>query len=81
MMERILVNIIDVVNEFDGSSDKIFIYQEKDIQITSKGFKSLVNSKWVYYNLAKQEVCATDTGFERNAVAPRVQYRCKSFWS
>lgn len=78
-MERVLVNIVDVVNEVDGSRDKIFIYQEKDIQITPKGFKSLVNTKWVYFNLAQQEVSATESGFERNAIAPFIQYRCMSF--
>lgn len=78
-MERVLVNIVDVVNEVDGSRDKIFIYQEKDIQITPKGFKSLVNTKWVYFNLAQQEVSATDNGFERNVISPFIQYRCMSF--
>lgn len=78
-MERVLVNIVDVINEADGSCDKIFIYQEKDIQVSEKGLKSLVNTNWLYYNMAHQEVSETDTGFQCQNITPAIQYRCLGF--
>jgi hypothetical protein len=78
-MEKILINILDVINELDGSRDQIFVYQIKEIQVTASGFKSLVDTNLVYYNMAKQEVFSTGLGFQHNAATTHVQYRCKAY--
>ena len=78
-MEKILINLLDVINELDGSRDQIFIYQVKEVQVTASGFKSLVDTQLVYYNLAKQEVFPTGLGFQQDATTPYIHYRCKAY--
>lgn len=78
-MEKILINVLDVINELDGSQDQIFVYQVKEIKITSSGFKSLVDTQLLYYNLAKQEVFSTGSGFQQDTTSPYIQYRCKAY--
>lgn len=78
-MEKILINVLDVINELDGSRDQIFVYQVKEIKITSSGFKSLVDTQLLYYNLAKQEVFPTGSGFQHDATSSYIQYRCKAY--
>jgi hypothetical protein len=79
-MDNYLVNIIDVINEIDGSKDQIFIYQERELKVSSAGFKSMVNAEMTYFNLARQPVVPSNAGFQKAVAGPVVHYRIRSMY-
>lgn len=79
-MNNYLINIIDVINEYDGSKDQIFIYQERELKVTSDGFKSIVNTEMSYFNLAKQPVVPSKRGFQKAVIGPVINYRLKALY-
>jgi hypothetical protein len=78
-MNRILMNVIDVINNSDGSKDKIFMYQDQELRITTKGFKSLVNTEITYFNLKAERVSPFLQGFRKLAIGNTTHYSTKMF--
>ncbi len=72
------MNIIDVINNSDGSQDQIFMYQEKEVRISTKGFKSLVNTEITYFNLKEERVTPYLEGFRKFAIGSTTHYSTKS---